>query len=107
MRYRWNCPGEPFLKAGPKPLLAELGIHHRMKSCDGYFKFEIPECSALRYLDGFLPASLGSVDALTLHDYYLNGRTAKTKDFLNPKGTTTLLSILMDKLTSSKPLVQP
>ena len=107
MRYRWDCPGEPFLKALPNPLLAELGIHHRLKSCDGCFKFKIPECSALRYLDGFLPASLGSVDALTLHDYYLNGRTAKTKDFLNPKGTTTLLSILKDKLTTSKALVLP
>ena len=30
---RLNCLDEPFFMAGPKPMLSEFGIHHRLESC--------------------------------------------------------------------------
>ena len=33
MGYRLNRLDEPVFVAGPKPMLTELGIHHRFESC--------------------------------------------------------------------------
>ena len=34
MGYRLNRLDEPVFKAVPKPMLTEVGIHHRLESCD-------------------------------------------------------------------------
>ena len=33
MGYRLNCLDEPIFMAVSKPLLTEIGIHHRLESC--------------------------------------------------------------------------
>ena len=43
------------------------------------------DCRALSYLNDVLETSEGVIDAVTWHQYYLNGRTATVKDFLEPK----------------------
>ena len=42
-------------------------------------------CKPLRYLKNVMQSSKGVLDALTWHQYYLNGRTARLKDFLSAK----------------------
>ena len=37
MGYRLNHLDEPIFMAVSKPLLIEFGIHHRLKSCAGFF----------------------------------------------------------------------
>ena len=34
MGYRLNRLDEPVFMAGPKPMLTEFGIHHRLESCE-------------------------------------------------------------------------
>ena len=34
VEYHLNHLGEPVFMAGPKPMLTEFGIHHRLESCD-------------------------------------------------------------------------
>ena len=41
-------------------------------------------CLALSYLKSFMASIDNGIDAVTLHDYYLNGRKASQEDFLNP-----------------------
>ena len=36
MGYRLNSLDEPVLTAMSKPLLTELGIHHRLESCESH-----------------------------------------------------------------------
>ncbi|XP_023012087.2 heparanase [Leptinotarsa decemlineata] len=37
------------------------------------------------YLEEFLQNSVNTINAITWHQYYINGRTAQAQDFLNPK----------------------
>ena len=37
--YRLNHLDEPVFMAGPKPMLAEIGIHHRLESCIGHYMY--------------------------------------------------------------------
>ena len=37
MGYRLNRLDEPVFMAGPKPMLTEFGIHHRLESCVSVF----------------------------------------------------------------------
>ena len=37
MGYHLNCLAELVFMAGPKPMLADFGIHHILESCETYF----------------------------------------------------------------------
>ena len=47
-------------------------------------EFRAP-CEALQYLEKVYVGSRGVLDALTWHHYYMDGRTATIKDFVDPK----------------------
>ncbi|CAN9504612.1 unnamed protein product [Ophioblennius macclurei] len=57
-------------------------------------------------LDGFLETGAESIDAVTWHHYYVNGRDTSVKDFLDPELLDTLsdnISIVMEKVTQMSP----
>ena len=52
------------------------------------------DCRALSYLNDVLQTSDDVIDAVTWHQYYLNGRTATAQDFLDPS----VLNRLQDQM---------
>ena len=61
----------------------------------GYNVHKKHACKAFRYLKNVVKYSKNALNALTWHQYYLNGHTCTLKDFLN----VTVLETLKDEIT--------
>ena len=61
------------------------------------------DCRALTYLNDVLETSDDVIDAVTWHQYYLNGRTATVEDFLDPMVLNRLQEQMEDQFNKMNP----